>query len=143
MLLNSFAVSRCFSQSVRSLSEKTNNLVLRPGPTQTGLYSHRSRLEAWNFGLKKKRDCSICAAKTKTDTLCSYCTTELHLCFTYACCWVSYAVAHITTNSTSTSLQHFDIALVLNITQTILGLQMVFLDKFGNISIHFTLVRTD
>ena len=26
--------------------EKTNNLSFRPGPTQTGLYSHRSRLEA-------------------------------------------------------------------------------------------------
>ena len=26
--------------------EKTNNLGFRPGPTQTGLYSHRSRLEA-------------------------------------------------------------------------------------------------
>ena len=25
---------------------KTNNLVFRPGLTQTGLYSHRSRLEA-------------------------------------------------------------------------------------------------
>ena len=26
--------------------EKTNNLGFRPGPTQTGLCSHRSRLEA-------------------------------------------------------------------------------------------------
>ena len=26
--------------------EKTNNLGFRPGPTQTRLYSHRSRLEA-------------------------------------------------------------------------------------------------
>ena len=26
--------------------EKTNNLAFRPGPTQTRLYSHRSRLEA-------------------------------------------------------------------------------------------------
>ena len=26
--------------------EKTNNLEFRPGPTQTGLYTHRRRLEA-------------------------------------------------------------------------------------------------
>ena len=30
-----------------------------------GLYSHRSRLEALNFGFLKKRDCTICGAKTK------------------------------------------------------------------------------
>ena len=28
------------------LYEETNNLGFRPGPTQTGLYSHCSRLEA-------------------------------------------------------------------------------------------------
>ena len=28
------------------LNDKTNNLGFRPGPTQTDLYSHRSRLEA-------------------------------------------------------------------------------------------------
>ena len=35
--------SLLFIQSVR---EKINNLGYRPGPTQTDLYSHRSRLEA-------------------------------------------------------------------------------------------------
>ena len=45
--------------------EKTSNLGFRPGPTQTGLYSHRSRLEACNFGFKKKRNCSVCVVKTK------------------------------------------------------------------------------
>ena len=45
--------------------EKTNNLGFRPVLTQTGLYSHRSRLEASNFGFKKKRDCTIREAKTK------------------------------------------------------------------------------
>ena len=34
------------------LLEKTNNLGFWPGPAQTGLYSHRSRLEAWNFACK-------------------------------------------------------------------------------------------
>ena len=36
--------------------EETNDLGFSPGLiTQTGLYSHRRRLEAWNFGFKKKR----------------------------------------------------------------------------------------
>ena len=30
-----------------------------------GLYSHRKRLGAWNFGFKKKRGSPICIAKTK------------------------------------------------------------------------------
>ena len=40
--------------------EKTNNLQIgfRPGPTQTGLYSHRRWLEAGNFGFRKKRNCA-------------------------------------------------------------------------------------
>ena len=36
--------------------EKTNNLGFRPGLTQTSLYSHRSMLEASNFGFTKKKD---------------------------------------------------------------------------------------
>ena len=32
----------------------------------TNLYRYRSRLEAWNFGLKKKRDWTVCVSKTKT-----------------------------------------------------------------------------
>ena len=35
------------------------------GISQTHLYSHRSRLEAWNFGFKKKRNGTIRVAKTK------------------------------------------------------------------------------
>ena len=54
--------------------EKTNNLGFRPGPTLTGLYSHRNWLEASDFGLRKKMDCSNKSA----DQLC---TTELCLCF--------------------------------------------------------------
>ena len=45
--------------------EKTNNLGFRPGPTQTGLYSHRKWLEAGSFGFRKKRDCIIHVAKAK------------------------------------------------------------------------------
>ena len=38
---------------------------LRPGPTQTRLYNHTRRLEASNFGSRKKRDYTISVAKTK------------------------------------------------------------------------------
>ena len=34
-------------------SEKTGLRGFRPGPTQTGLYSHRRLLEASNFGFRK------------------------------------------------------------------------------------------
>ena len=33
---------------------KTNNFGFRPGPTQTGLYSHRRQIEAGNFGFKSR-----------------------------------------------------------------------------------------
>ena len=45
--------------------EKTGLRGFRPAPIQTGLYGHRSRLEAWNFEFKKKRNCTIRVAKTK------------------------------------------------------------------------------
>ena len=40
----------------------------RTGSTQISLYSHRSRLEAWNFGFMKKRKCTIRVWKTKALT---------------------------------------------------------------------------
>ena len=40
-------------------SWKNQQCGFRPGPTQTRLYSHRSRLEAWHFRFKKKRKCTI------------------------------------------------------------------------------------
>ena len=36
-----------------------------PGVTQTRLYSYWRLLEAWNFGFRKKRNCTIQVAKTK------------------------------------------------------------------------------
>ena len=51
------------------LHEKTNKLEFQPGPTQTGLYSHR-RLEGLNFGFKKK-DSTLCVAKTKAPINCA------------------------------------------------------------------------
>ena len=58
--------------------EKTWRLCFRSGLALTGLYSHRRRLEAWNFELGKTIDCTILEAKTK---LCSYCTADLRLGF--------------------------------------------------------------
>ena len=49
---------------------KNKYLCCRPGPTQFGLYSHRSRLEAWNLGCKKK-DCTIHVAKAKALISCA------------------------------------------------------------------------
>ena len=75
--------------------EKINNLGFQSGLTQTDLYSHRIRLEAYNFRHKKKRVCIICEAKTKTLTSCAV-TAQL-ICsfvFPYAYCWFSYAAAY-------------------------------------------------
>ena len=46
----------------------------QPGPTQTGLYSHRRWLEAGNFGF---RHCTSHVAKTRR----SNCKADLSLCF--------------------------------------------------------------
>ena len=78
------------------MREKTNNLGFRPGPTQTGLYSHRKWLEAGNFGFRKKRDCTIHVAKTKA--LISFAVTAKLICgfvFAYANCCFSHAQAQI------------------------------------------------
>ena len=58
--------------------EKNGLLGLRTGLTQTGLYSHRRLLDASNFGFRKKRNHTICVAKTKA---CSYCEAYLSVCF--------------------------------------------------------------
>ena len=42
----------------------------QPGPTLTGLYSHRRWLEALNFGFRKQRDCTIYVVKTKALIIC-------------------------------------------------------------------------
>ena len=48
-----------------SSDRRTGLLGFRPGPTHTGLCSHRRSLEAFNFGFNKRRDCTIRVAKTK------------------------------------------------------------------------------
>ena len=74
--------------------EKTNNLCFRPCPTKTGLYKHRRWLEAGNFRFRKKRNCTVHVAKTKT--LISFAVTVKLICaflFAYANCWFSHAKA--------------------------------------------------
>ena len=54
-----------------------------PGLTQTGLHGLIRRLEAWNFGSKKKRDCTICLVKTKALISCAD-TAQLTCTFVFA-----------------------------------------------------------
>ena len=73
---------------------------LRTGLTQTKLYKHRKRLEAWNSGFRKKRNCAIRVAKTKAKALISFAVTAKLICafvfaYAYAKCWVSHDAAHI------------------------------------------------
>ena len=78
--------------------EKTGLRGFRPGPTQTRLYSHRRWLEALNFGFRKKRDCTIRVAKTKT--LISFAVTTKLICvfvFPYAKIRFSHNAANIGT----------------------------------------------
>ena len=77
-----------------SLCVRKPTIWVRPGSTQTGLYSHRRWHEAGNFGLRKK-NCTICVVKTKA--LISLVVTAKLICafvFAFADCWFSHAVAH-------------------------------------------------
>ena len=68
----------------------------RTGLTQTGLYKHRRWLETWNFGFRKKRNCTIRVAKTKA--LISFAVTSKLICvfvFAYADCWFFHEAAHM------------------------------------------------
>ena len=60
-----------FKEPLELRCEKTGLRGFRPGPRQTGLYNHRRWLEARNFGFRKKRDCTICVAKTKALISCA------------------------------------------------------------------------
>ena len=77
-------------------SEKTGLRGFRPCPTQTGLCSHRRWLEASNFLFRKRRDCTICVAKTKA--LISFAVTAKLICvfvFAYAKSRFSHDAAQI------------------------------------------------
>ena len=72
--------------------QKTGLQGFRPGPTQTGLYSHRKWLETWNFGFRKQRDCTIQVAKTKA--LISFAVTAKLICvFVFA--FAKFRFSHV------------------------------------------------
>ena len=76
--------------------QKTGLRGFRLGPTKTGLCSHRRCLEAWKFGFRKKRKCTIKVAKTKA--LISFAVTAKLICvfvFAYAKIRFSHVAAHI------------------------------------------------
>ena len=80
----------------------TNILGFRPGPTQTRLYSYRSRLKAGNFRFKNKKDCTSPVAKTKALT--GFAVTAKLICvfvFAYAKCWYSHEAAQMECGSCS------------------------------------------
>ena len=56
---------------------------VRHGHTQTGLHNHRRWLAAWDFGFRKKRDCTIYVAKTKALISCAV-TAQLICVFVFA-----------------------------------------------------------
>ena len=76
--------------------EKTGLLGFWPGLTQTGLYSLRRWLEAWNFVMKKKRGCTY-VAKTKVLIRCAV-PAQLICTFVFAKAKISFShdVAHMT-----------------------------------------------
>ena len=76
--------------------EKTSLQGFRPGPSQTGLCNCRKCLEAWTFGFRKLRNCTIRVAKTKA--LISFAVTAKLICvfvFTYTKIRFSHDAANI------------------------------------------------
>ena len=68
----------------RAASWENQQCGFRTGQTQAGLYKHRWP-EAGNFGLRKKRNCTICVVKTKA--LNSFAATVKLVCtFVFALC---------------------------------------------------------
>ena len=74
-----------------------NNLDFRTGPTHTSLYGQRRRLEALNFGFKKKRNCAIRVAKPNALISCTVTAQLIYpfvFAYIYANCCISYAAAY-------------------------------------------------
>ena len=83
-------------KTVEPRCDKNGLRGFRPGPTQTGLHSHRRWLDAGNFVFRKKRDCAIRVAKT--NALISFAVTTKLICvfvFTYAKSRFSHDEAHL------------------------------------------------
>ena len=91
-------------------SEKSGLWRFRPGPTQTSLYSHRKRLEAGNFGFRKKRNCTIRVVKTKA--LISFAVTAKLICaFVFA--YAKILFAHDTVYMLQTKILGENLAIIL------------------------------
>ena len=91
-----FKISLSWLTPYEPRRQKTGLRGFRPGPTQTGLYSHRRWLETWNFGFGKQRNCTIKVVKTKA--LNSFAVTAKLICvfvFAYAKIRFSHVAAHI------------------------------------------------
>ena len=76
--------------------ETVQQCGFRTGPTQTKLYKLRRWLEARNFTLRKRKNCTILVAKTKV--LISFAFTAKLICpfvFAYSKCWFSHDMAQI------------------------------------------------
>ena len=83
IVLVEMAVLWGISRLIRSATPENQFRGFRPNSTQTGLYSHRRRIEAQDSGFKKKRDCSIHVAKTKALISCAV-TAQLTCIFVFA-----------------------------------------------------------
>ena len=78
------------------MTSETGLRGFRPGSTQTGLDNHKRKLGTRNSGFRKKRDCTIRVAKTKT--LISFAVTAKLICvfvFAYAKIRFSHVAAHM------------------------------------------------
>ena len=51
-LISSSEEFQAYQSTFEPPCEQTGLRGFRPGPTQTGLYSHRRWLEAWTFGFR-------------------------------------------------------------------------------------------
>ena len=85
LLISCSSFVSCIDITYKPRCEKTGLRGFRPGPTKTGLCSHRRWLEAWYVRFKELRNCTICVAKTKA--LISFAVTAQLICacvFAYA-----------------------------------------------------------
>ena len=81
---------------IRAAKQENRSSGFRQVLTQTSLYSHRERSEAWKFVFRKKRDCTIQVAKTKA--LISFAVTAKLICafvFAQAKIWFSHGAARM------------------------------------------------
>ena len=74
------------------------------------MYSYREWLEAWKFGIRKERDCSIYVVKTKALISCAV-TVQLKCVFVFA-----YGKSHFSTNKA-----YIGNVIVLNVGQMFVG----------------------